>query len=215
MSARTAGLFGVAKCIEQMIYGPHLRASRCFGLDCAKGNMLPNLISKLLPEEAGRPAFFKYHLRDDEPMGDKSLFLFKNYVEHVPKDKIREMVPELVRGIYVLFNENNDKLFSENSNKKMDVVYIGRSTLGKTQGVGARLLNHMRTKNEKKEKPWSHFSVFEVWDNVSDLAIAELEALILHIYARDGSANKLNIQRNSKLFLTIRRNGRNEWKNRS
>jgi hypothetical protein len=135
-------------------------------------------------------------------MGDNQLFLFKNYIEHVPKADLKEMVPELVRGIYVLFNEDNDK--------KMNVVYIGRSAIGSKQGIGARIVSHT-----KEKKAWSHFSVFEVWDNVSNMVVEELEALILHIYARDGSANGLNIQKNSKRFHSIRRADRNSWKYRS
>jgi hypothetical protein len=134
-------------------------------------------------------------------MSDRPLFLFKNYVEHAPKAEIKNMVPGLVRGIYVLFNDVRGK---------MNVVYIGRSAKGTSQGIGSRLINHA-----SKKKGWSHFSVFEVWDNMSDLAIEELEALILHIYARDGSANKLNIQRRSKLFQRIRRADHSAWKNRA
>jgi hypothetical protein len=77
-------------------------------------------------------------------MGDNQLFLFKNYIEHVPKADLKKMVPELVRGIYVLFNEDNDK--------KMNVVYVGRSATGSTQGIGARLVSHT-----KEKKAWSLF----------------------------------------------------------
>jgi phosphoribosylformimino-5-aminoimidazole carboxamide ribonucleotide (ProFAR) isomerase len=138
-------------------------------------------------------------------VGAKQLFLFKNYVEHIPKEKLKEVVPALVRGVYVLFKEDIDT-------KKMNVVYIGRATEGKKQGVGARLDYHKRDDNKKEE--WSHFSVFEVWQNVSNDIIVELEALILHIYSRDGTANKLNLQKNSKLFRGVRRASQNEWKYR-
>jgi hypothetical protein len=138
-----------------------------------------------------------------EVVEHRQLFLFKNYVEHIPKGKIKEAVPGLVRGIYILFKEDIDT-------EEMNVVYIGRATEGKKQGVGARLVRH--EKNKKKE--WSHFSVFEVWQNVSNEIIIELEALILHIYSRDGTANKLNIQKNSRLFRDIRRTSRGKWKYR-
>ena len=128
----------------------------------------------------------------------RQLFLFKNYVEHIPKEKINEAVPILVRGIYVLFEKDT-------ATNNMNVVYIGRATEGKKQGVGARLRAH---KDKKIE--WSHFSVFEVWQNVSNEIIVELEALILHIYSRDGTANKLNLQKNSKLFRGVRRARRDE-----
>lgn len=135
----------------------------------------------------------------------KPFFLFKNYVEHVPKEEIKTMVPGLVRGIYILFEEDE--------NKRMNVVYIGRSSVGENQGIGGRLLHHEKTKNEITKKNWSRFSAFEVWQNVSEEVIKELEALILHIYGRDGTANKLNIQKNLRFFRRIRRASRDDWKN--
>jgi hypothetical protein len=134
---------------------------------------------------------------------NRQLFLFKNYVEHIPKGKLHETVPKLVRGIYILFKEDTNT-------EEMNVVYVGRATEGKKQGVGARLLAHRKD----KKKRWSHFSVFEVWQNVSNEIIIELEALILHIYSRDGTANKLNVQKNSKLFRCVRRARRGDWKYR-
>jgi hypothetical protein len=133
----------------------------------------------------------------------KQLFLFKNYVEHIAKERLNETVPKLVRGIYILFKEDVDT-------KKMNVVYVGRATEGKKQGVGARLMAHAKD----KEKDWSHFSVFEVWQNVSNEIIIELEAMILHVYSRDGTANKLNKQKSSSLFRGIRRTRRDGWKYR-
>jgi hypothetical protein len=79
---------------------------------------------------------------------NRTLFLFKNYVEHVPKANLDKMVPGVARGIYVLFQESN--------NKKMDVVYIGRSIGASKQGIGARLRYH----RDKKDN-WSHFSVLK------------------------------------------------------
>jgi hypothetical protein len=72
---------------------------------------------------------------------NRQLFLFKNYVEHISREKIHETVPGLVRRIYILFEE-------ETNTEKMNVVYIGRATEGKKQGVGARLVAH--EKNKKK-----------------------------------------------------------------
>ena len=49
--------------------------------------------------------------------------------------------------------------------------------------------------SERKCDLWTHFSADEVWDNVSDEEIKELEGLFRHIYRRDSRANDLNIQR--------------------
>jgi hypothetical protein len=40
--------------------------------------------------------------------------------------------------------------------------------------------------------------VFEVWDNVRDEEVVELEGLFRHIYPRDTRADRLNIQGTSK-----------------
>jgi hypothetical protein len=45
---------------------------------------------------------------------------------------------------------------------------------------------------------WTHFSVFEVWDNIRMEEIKELEGLFRHIYKEDTRANKLNRQRGYK-----------------
>jgi hypothetical protein len=62
---------------------------------------------------------------------NRTLFLFKNYVEHVPRKDIEGMVPGVARGIYVLFQEGDDE--------RMNVVYIGRSTGSNKQGVGGAI----------------------------------------------------------------------------
>jgi hypothetical protein len=142
-----------------------------------------------------------FWVRENDTMDDRPHFLLKSYVEHASKAEIGKFIPDLLRGIYVLFKYSDEE--------KMNVVYIGRSAIGRTKGIGARLREH------EKKKDWSHFSAFEVWDNVPDSVVRELETLILLIYARDGSANKLNIQRKSKLFRNIIRKDRDSWKYRS
>lgn len=59
---------------------------------------------------------------------------------------------------------------------------------------------------------WSHFSVFEVWDNIRNEEIAELEGLFRHIYKRDAQANRLNVMRGFKALNTLRRNNLEEWR---
>ncbi len=47
--------------------------------------------------------------------------------------------------------------------------------------IRSRLRSHVRQKGEL----WTHFSVFEVWDNISNDEIAELEGLFHHLYKFD------------------------------
>jgi hypothetical protein len=51
---------------------------------------------------------------------------------------------------------------------------------------------------------WTHFSVFEVWPNVRDDEVGELEGLFRHLYKLDAAANKLNKQRGYKPIHKIR-----------
>lgn len=62
----------------------------------------------------------------------------------------------------------------------------------------------------KKASEWSHFSVFEVWDNVRPEEVAELESLFRNIYSRDSRANRLNVQKGSKRLRSITRKLK-EW----
>ena len=48
--------------------------------------------------------------------------------------------------------------------------------------------------HDKKKADWTHFTIFEVHDNISREEIRELEALFLHIYRKDRRANGLNRQ---------------------
>jgi len=120
-------------------------------------------------------------------------YIFKNAIEYLPKDRINE-VPRGVRGIYVLHHANEDET-------DMSVVYIGISQ-GKS-GARSRLRKH-RT---KKADAWTHCSVYEVWDNISEALVKELEGLFRSIYKRDAQSNRLNIQKTySPLKKIVRKN---------
>ena len=80
-------------------------------------------------------------------------------LEYFPKEKIRQ-VPAKTRGIYVLFNADG---------KNKNVVYVGMAR-GETSGIRRRLIDHHINKEE-----WTHFSVFEVWDNITKSQVEELE----------------------------------------
>ncbi len=82
-----------------------------------------------------------------------------------------------------------------------DVVYVGMTAAGRG-GVRGRLRSHSR----KKAGLWSHFSVFEVWDNITTDQVAELEGLFRHFYRNDSKANGLNKQKGFKKMRFIRQN---------
>lgn len=125
-------------------------------------------------------------------MEQSPLRLIKRCVEYVPITDINT-VPKGLRGIYVLYNDDN-------------VVYVGMTTGGRG-GILSRLRRH----RAKKAELWTHFSVFEVWDNIRDEEVAELEGLFRHIYRYDSVANKLNLQRGFKLMRSVTDNDISNW----
>lgn len=130
-------------------------------------------------------------------MRSAACYLIKNSVEFLPITEI-ERVPALVRGIYVLFHEQ--------AKTAKNVVYIGMAR-GAKQGVKARLKTHSR---EKKDL-WTHFSVFEVWDNITSEQVEELEGLFRHIFRFDTAANSLAKQRTYKPLNRIRATTMKKW----
>lgn len=78
---------------------------------------------------------------------------------------------------------------------------------GRRGGIWGRLVGHSRSK--RKASVWTHFSAFEVWDNIRDEEAAELDGLLRHIYRDDPEANTLNsLQEETQgttVFLTVSR----------
>ncbi len=70
-------------------------------------------------------------------------------------------------------------------------------------------MSHARS--ESKRDLWTHFSVFEVWENVRGEEIEELEGLLRHIYRRDSRANRLNAQRAFAKLRRVRSKRLGEW----
>ena len=121
----------------------------------------------------------------------------KRAAEFRPKSQV-DLVPRGLRGIYVLFR-------GKRLTRRFDVVYVG---LSKT-GLRARLRSHR--KRPRKSGLWTHFSIFEVWDNVMDAEIAELEGLFRHIYRRDAKANRLSVQKSHRPFKRVRLDDLRAW----
>jgi len=114
---------------------------------------------------------------------------------------LRKDVPDNTRGIYVLLRQD--------AKDKYEVVYIGISGRSNKSGIYARLDRH-----HKSKKNWTHFSLFEVQDNITNAEIREIEALILCIYRRDFRVNKQNRQLRHNPFRGITDNIPNWNKNK-
>jgi hypothetical protein len=121
-------------------------------------------------------------------MPQSPLRLICRSVEYLPFDQVGRLPPGL-RGIYVLYEHTPPARHSRKGN--YNVVYVG---MARTGGIRGRLRSHRRTKRQL----WTHCSVFEVWDNIRDDEIAELEGLFRHLYRHDSAAGVLNKQRGYK-----------------
>jgi hypothetical protein len=106
-------------------------------------------------------------------------------------------VPRDTRGFYVLYDNVRPKTGRV---KQADVTYIGISGLGKWSGIRSRLRRH----NQRKAD-WTHFSFFEVHDNISGDEIRELEALLLQIFQHDSRVGLSNVQTGSSKFRQARK----------
>lgn len=124
-------------------------------------------------------------------------YLFKNVLEYISADEL-DIVPPRTRGIYVLYLSGQGR--------NMEVVYIGMAR-GEKTGVLGRIKTHRKT----KAKLWTHFSVFEVWDNISREQVEELEGMFRHIYKRDAEANRLNVQKTYRPLDRVLRGTKKAW----
>jgi hypothetical protein len=121
-------------------------------------------------------------------MPASDLRLIKRWVEFCDKSELNN-VPHNTRGIYALLKKCR--------REKYDVVYIGMAGRAGAS-IRGRLRTHRRNKLE-----WTHFSAFEVWDNITEQEIRELEGLFRQIYRKDTRANKINRQRSFKLLRKV------------
>jgi len=110
-------------------------------------------------------------------------------------------VPAGLRGIYALH-------WYRLRLKKYDVVYVGMAR-GGGAGIQGRLKAHANSK--RKRDLWTHFSIFEVWPNITEAEVEELEGLFREIYRKDRRANRLNRQRRYKKLQEMRVRDWKEW----
>jgi hypothetical protein len=122
------------------------------------------------------------------------LRLIRRSAEFRPRSEV-DLAPHGKRGIYVLLK------YGPKNRRNFDVVYVGMAA-GPRGGLRRRLKNHARKKGERGL--WTHFSAFEVWDNIRGEEIQELEGLSRHIYRKDRRANRLNRQRTFKKLIRVR-----------
>ena len=85
------------------------------------------------------------------------------------------------------------------SKARYDVVYIGMARGGKS-GIKNRLSAHEKRIGDK----WTHFSLFEVWPNVGQAEVEELEGLFRHVFRRDTKANRLAVQKGFQKLRSVR-----------
>jgi hypothetical protein len=130
------------------------------------------------------------------------LRFIRRSAEFLEQDDIYKLKRNL-RGIYVLYRKQPTP---KGRRLIFDVRYIGMST----SGIGGRLRSHKRSKRKTGE--WTHFSIFEVWDNVTNEEVAELEGLARHLYRFDQTASTLNIQRGYKRLRHVRDDKVGNWK---
>jgi len=133
-------------------------------------------------------------------MPASELRLIKRCAEFIAQTHVNK-VPADARGIYTLL-KYRPKL------KAYDVVYVsmaGRSTNG---GIVRRLKKHAI----QKPRLWTHFSVFEVWDNVREEEIRELQGILRHIYRSDIRTNSLAKQKSFKKLTAVRNDDLGLWK---
>lgn len=133
------------------------------------------------------------------------LRIVKRIAEHIPSKNVNRLPREL-RGIYVLYQEHKGV---KEGKEKYDVKYIGMARAGVRGGLRHRLRSHVRSK--RKGSAWTHFSVFEVWPNIRDEEVIELEGLLRFIFRKDSTASSLNIQRGFKKAKKIRVNDLGKW----
>jgi hypothetical protein len=115
------------------------------------------------------------------------LHFIKRCAEFIPKEEL-DIVPHNTRGIYVLYCRHMRKHAQK---PYFDVVYVGMAGESRAS-IHGRLVQHAKSK--LKRDLWTHFSFFEVWDNIQEDEVRELEGILRHIYRKDRRANVLNQQ---------------------
>lgn len=107
-------------------------------------------------------------------------------------------IPPATRGIYALLDRHE-------GTENYDVVYVGMTA---RSSMGRRIARHKLS----KPKGWSHFSIFEVWDEITEDEIRELEGLFREVYRKDSQANRLNRVGKFDRLQNVRNDKIKSWK---
>ena len=135
-------------------------------------------------------------------MAISELRLIKNCVEYLPQGEVYR-IPKLTRGIYVLYKYRP-------KTDMYDVVYVGMAGGEVKSGIRGRLKSHAT----KKKNKWTHFSAYEVWDNIREDEVKELEGILRHLYRFDSRANRLAVQKKYiKLIHVKKASKQDDWLN--
>lgn len=109
--------------------------------------------------------------------------------EFRPKDD-RVELPWKVRGFYALLSEEGHR------KKRYHVEYVGIA-----DDLRRRLNQHA---SGSKKRRWDHFSVFQVWPNITEEEIREIEGILRHVYRKDPHASGMNKQRRMNMLGRVR-----------
>ena len=120
-----------------------------------------------------------------------NLRIIKSALEYRHAEEL-DVVSKNLRGIYALYLKRGSHY---------NLVYIGMSGRDSNGRIKYRLKKHLNNPN----KNWTHFYYYEVWDNITDQEIAELEGLFRQLYRFDSRANTFNKQQTHKPLVSIRR----------
>ena len=114
-------------------------------------------------------------------------------------------IPRVTRGMYVLYKKKP----RQGKKKTYEVFYIGVGGVAKKakSGVEARIKSHDKTK-----EGWTHYSFFEVHDNVSHKEILELEGLFLRVFRHDPRVKLDNKQPGSVIFWKLSKDSSSAWR---
>ena len=115
-------------------------------------------------------------------------------------------IPHITRGIYILYRKKPVR----GKEKAYEVFYIGVGGVSKkaTSGIRSRIRKHQKTKED-----WTHYSFFEVHDNVSREEILELEGLFLRIFRHDPRVRLDNKQLGSSILRRLSKDSSPAWRN--
>jgi len=130
------------------------------------------------------------------------LRIIKRWRRYEPRGKWTYLLP-VTRGVYILYKKGSIRP-NEKQKKDYQTIYIGVAGVSKDpkRGIGGRLREHDKT---WKKGTWTHYSFFEVHDNVSRDEILELESFLLAIFRYDSRIKLENKQRSSARFWRLRK----------